>query len=535
MRSLAPFVVATLSLGVARAQQPAVAASAGGNAAAASSGNGSSGARGTVGVHRIEAAKPLGAGELVLTIGGEYSVSESLIVEGDTNERQVQRLTVAWSPVEALEVFLSQKSLTNNNDAFEPGTIQILGDPSFGLKFSQALSDMLGVGAVVDIMLPTSPRGSGLKPDAYRLTLLAAATVSPTSNISASLNAGYVLDNTNDLFVRDIEPVQRYSAGIAKTNQIIAGVGIATDFAVAGFLGVGPFVEVHAGIGSGTEMSENPIIGTGGIKLYPSSRALMEVTLGGDYRLSGAPTPEANLPGLPPWEIFGRVTAHLGFAGDEPVKVAGGPQSCTADAQCSGGQSCLDNMCVTVKEVTKEVVKEVSKAAPTFTVEGAVFDEESGDPISSATVSISGTGTSALAVDPKTGKFKSYGLPTGEGLVQLKAEAPGFRPSESTMPKGADGESKVVTFKLTSLGKDAVGELKGSLKDGRSGNPVKGEIFIPVLAKKFQADVEGKFNASMKAGRYQVLISARGYATQKKEIDIRAGDVVILNVDLNKK
>jgi uncharacterized membrane protein len=103
------------------------------------------------------------------------------------------------------------------------------------------------------------------------------------------------------------------------------------------------------------------------------------------------------------------------------------------------------------------------------------------------------------------------------------------------MPKGAEGETKVVTFKLTSLGKDAVGELKGSLKDARSGVPVKGEVFIPLIQKKFQADGEGKFSASMKAGRYQVLISAKGYTTQKKEIEIRPGDVVILNVDLSKR
>ena len=74
--------------------------------------------------------------------------------------------------------------------------------------------------------------------------------------------------------------------------------------------------------------------------------------------------------------------------------------------------------------------------------------------------------------------------------------------------------------------------MKGSIKDGRSGKPIKGDIFIPALSKRIQADKDGTFDAELKAGRYQVLISAPKYVTQKKEIEIRAGEVVILNLDM---
>ncbi|MBI3179011.1 MAG: carboxypeptidase regulatory-like domain-containing protein, partial [Deltaproteobacteria bacterium] len=48
-------------------------------------------------------------------------------------------------------------------------------------------------------------------------------------------------------------------------------------------------------------------------------------------------------------------------------------------------------------------------------------------------------------------------------------------------------------------------------------------------------DAEGKFNPKVKAGRYQILITSKRYVTQIKEIEIRAGDTVILNVDLAPK
>jgi translation initiation factor IF-1 len=60
-------------------------------------------------------------------------------------------------------------------------------------------------------------------------------------------------------------------------------------------------------------------------------------------------------------------------------------------------------------------------------------------------------------------------------------------------------------------------------------------IFVPVLAQKVAAEADGTFQATLKAGHYQVLISAKKYLTQKKEIRIRNGDVVIMNIDLRPK
>jgi len=242
--------------------------------------------------------------------------------------------------------------------------------------------------------------------------------------------------------------------------------------------------------------------------------------------------------GIAPWEVFAMVAAHLG---PDPVAAPQmvGPKTCTQDPECSAfGQVCVDGVCGKIREVVtvKEVVKEVERPIPTFTVEGGVFDQASGDPVGSATVQFSGTDGSPLSVDYKTGNFKSWPIPVGEGLLKVTVQAPNYRPYEETLPKGKAGETKTLALKIQSAGEAARGEIKGSLKNANTGAPLKvGQIFIPILKQTIRVDAEGKFSAQVKAGRYQVLISAPKHITQKKEVEIRAGDVVIFNVDMTPK
>ncbi|MEZ4271273.1 MAG: carboxypeptidase-like regulatory domain-containing protein [Myxococcota bacterium] len=180
----------------------------------------------------------------------------------------------------------------------------------------------------------------------------------------------------------------------------------------------------------------------------------------------------------------------------------------------------------------REVTQEVIKAPPTFVVTGTVVDNATLQPITDASVVLTGKDVSPLSVDPENGQFKSYPIATGNGLLQILATAPGYKEGEATVPLGTEGEVKEVTLKLIAEGKIPLSILKGSLKDARSGKPVKGQIFIPALGKRIRTDKNGQFSANVKAGRYQVLVSSRGFSTQKKDIKLRPGDVVILNVDL---
>lgn len=502
----------------------------------------SSGSRGTLGTHRVEAAHPLPPGELVLTIGGSYSMADGFLVSGDHNTHQIQTLSIVWALpwLRGLELQLSQRAVSNDNSAFEPRATQSVGDPELGIKFSYPFMDWMGAGALVAMMFPTSPRGSGLKPEALKLTMLGAFSMAPTSWIELSFNAGYIVDETGNLFKRTIDAAKQYSAEVAHAHQIVAGLGVATNFNLFDVIGLGPFAEFHMRIATqGAGGGENPILASVGAKIYPAKRPRLELTVGTDIRLTGAPD-TGTMPGVPPWEIFGRVTAHLFMADKEPPKGTA-TLTCQVDTDCSAGFQCFEGgRCGVLREVEviKEVIKtetlEIVKPAPTFFIEGTVVNQASGKPIPDAKIKVVGTETSALSVDPKTGKFKSYPLLTGEGLVQLDVSAPNFAAVQQPVPRGQPDEVKAVAFELQHLGKQ-VGELRGSLKDARTGSPIKGLVFIPTQKKKVEVSKEGSFKEEVKTGTYQVLISSKGYITQKKTIEILAGDVVILNIDLEPK
>ena len=494
-------------------------------------GTGSNGMRGT---HRVDSGFPIRSGDLILMLGAEFSTTKDLFVDGDTNTWNSQFLTAVWSPFAGFALGLKQSIVSNRNTAFEPATTQSLGDPTLSLKYAKPL-DKLGVGAVVAVTLPTSAHGNGLDASAFILNGYAVASYLATPYLSLSANVGYRLDNSKKIFKRDILPVQRFTAGISQKNAILGGLGVDTNFKIGDMMVVGPFAELSAAIPAGGTATDGPIRATLGAKWSPFGSDNIEIAVGGDYAVAGKPSATSKMAGIPPWEVFGSIAAHLGPKPKTEPKVIG-PKACTTDPECSEDQVCVDGFCGKIKEVIKEVVREVVKPAPSFTIEGGVFDQASGEPVGNAVVMFSGITGSALAVDYKTGTFKSWAIPCGEGLIKVSVAAPAYRPFEQTVPKGKAGEVKSLTVKIQNAGEAAMGEIKGVLKDAANGTPIKtGQIFIPILNQKIKADPDGKFSAQVKAGHYQVLISGPKYITQKKEIEIRAGDVVIFNVDMSPK
>lgn len=61
-----------------------------------------------------------------------------------------------------------------------------------------------------------------------------------------------------------------------------------------------------------------------------------------------------------------------------------------------------------------------------------------------------------------------------------------------------------------------------------------GIVCFPMVSWNIQADAEGHFHTVVKAGQYEILITAPRYLTQKNEIHLRGGESVILNVDMNR-
>jgi len=486
---------------------------------------------GTRGVQQVESAWPLTTHDLVLNADMDWSSSSKLFSTNDTNTISHQHFYAAFSIMQGIELTLSESSSANRNTAFYPQTVESMGDPTIGLKFSQGLTSEFAVGARAVVLIPTSAGGSGLSPSATSVAAMLIASYRPQSWLSFSLNAGYMLDNTRKVFTSSLTPVQAFAANIAQANQGIFGLAAETNLHLSDTITIGPFVEATANVGVHVKGKDDPIVAAFGTKLHPLGADRIELVFGADAALSGKATSTGShqMPGVAPWAIFGRIAAHFGSSGTTNAASA---SRCTADTECKTGLSCIDNQCTLVKEVVKNVVQEAARAAPTYVIRGKLTNKTTNEPLSVATVTISGFESTRLAVNAKTGEYASWPLPCGEGLVQVNVVAAGYRDAQQIVAKGADKEVKIADFGLQSTNEVLTGEIRGSLKDARGGQSIGGEVFFPSLTLKLKVDDDGKFQSTVKAGRYQVLISAPHFLTQKKEIEIRAGDVVILNVDM---
>jgi hypothetical protein len=149
---------------------------------------------------------------------------------------------------------------------------------------------------------------------------------------------------------------------------------------------------------------------------------------------------------------------------------------------------------------------------------------------------VSGFEGTPLSVDRNTGAFTSFPLPCKGGLAQIVATAPRYRRTEVTFARGKPGEVKRVVIDLPRDDVARFGTLRGSLKDARTGKPVQeGVVFVPGLNQRISANPgDGRFLARVQAGRWDILVSAPGYETQRKHVIISDGDVIILDLDLHR-
>jgi len=368
---------------------------------------------------------------------------------------------------------------------------------------------------------------SSLDFNATSVTGLLSGSYSASSHVGLTLNLGYGLDRSDRLVKSKLAPVQRFAVGISDVSHGLAGLGVETDWSLSPGVGVGPFAEVTSAFGIGARLRNDPIRATVGSKVRLFGADRIELSVGGDFALSGKATAAgSDMAGIAPWTVFARVTGHLRSLIVTPPRAPTPAASCVSGAECASGTTCRDGICTVVQ------VEQVFKTPATYKIAGKVTSRTTNALVDSAIVTIAGYETTPLAVNRTTGEYVSFALPCGEGVVQLTAVADGYRRVQKVVPKGADQEIKIANFSMLSSTEKLTAELRGSLKDSLNGKPVTGTIFLPVLNLNIKTDEAGRFQATVDPGHYEVLVTAPRHVTQKKEIVLHGGDSVILNVDL---
>ena len=120
----------------------------------------------------------------------------------------------------------------------------------------------------------------------------------------------------------------------------------------------------------------------------------------------------------------------------------------------------------------------------------------------------------------KDGNYKVK-LPVGQ-KYQVEVSAPGFVPQPENLNLSTAGKSVKKDIGLKQVPKTV--SLSGRVSDAKTAAPAKANMVIKsngVVVKTIEADKNGQFNVELPKGKiYDVEVSAPGYVTQNKTIDL---------------
>ncbi len=467
----------------------------------------------TRGLHRLESAEAMRPFELAIGVSADYFTASDFLAKGASNTYHAEHVLLALSLFPGLELGGSWSMKSNTNDGFAPKAIESRGDPSTTLKYTFAMSDELRLGAVVHGLFPTSPQGTGIKGSALSFggAALASYHVSPAMQLVG--NVGYKLDRSGQLFKRELTRAQQFAASVSKVDVLTYGVGAGGLFGVSEAFALGGFLELAGELASSVGFAGSPLRASAGLRSLMLEDDRLEIVVGADLRLAGAPPDGRELPGVPPWQAFARLVARLEPLGGREAPPPPPPPP------------------VVIAEPEPPPPEPVPEPPKLFEVAGLVLDKASGAALVGAKVTFSGIAEPVTTGEG--GAFKSSPMEVSDGLMQLKVEAPGYHPGEHTMARGPANGVAEVKLELVAVGKHTPGVLRGSIKDARTGDVIAGTVTIPSIKRKLEVGKDGSFSTELTAGRYEVIISSPKLQPQTKVIEIRAGDVVILNIDMS--
>lgn len=488
----------------------------------------------TRGIHHLELAVPLTEKTWAVSTGFTFFAANNFAIDGEHHQRLRWRAAFAVSPWRRLDLGLAWTVTSDSSRPILSTSTHTAGDPEVTAKLAFPVRSDLALGALTRILIPTSAGGAGLAFNATTVTGQALATYQAAPAVTLTLNVGYRFDNTRTIFSSGFpegqETLMRFNGTIALTNTVVSGLGVIAYFEPSGWLRTAPFAELVGAVAPDGAFKDNLVAANVGAKALLRG-SLIEVAGGASLRLLGAPRSTSLLPGLPPWELFAQLAFHV----DAGAKSAPTVTSCNEPISCPDCSAYVTGAHLPVREAPKGVVKEsfreVVKAPPTFVISGVVLDAVTLAELSGATVRVSGFDSITLSSDDK-GAFASWPIAVDDEPVRLSVSAPGYRPLQQSLTKGRAGETKTITIALVPATKKVGGLIQGSLRDKAKGMPVVGSISILRMGKRIRTLDDGTFTIELPAGRHRLQITSPGLIPQERQVTVKPGEVVILNVDM---
>lgn len=389
-----------------------------------------------------------------------------------------------------------------------------VGDPRLVLRGGYQVTDTVQVGADAILWVPGEAAPS-VDFGATTADLRVLTAYEPESVPLAVLGfAGFRLDNSAKAApdLTRLRGGDRLVLGVSDFDAVLVGVGLAYD--------VTETVQVFG------EVSGDVLVGSGA---PPLGQSPWRASLGARYPLLwfmvGEIKASASLskrPGIEPTDplvpVEPRFSVELGLRFGKSLAPPPPPEAAPE----------------TQPEPEPEPEQPVVVAVPeTSSVSGQILDN-TGEPLPDTLVTLERPdGTKLEAFSDAEGRFVFEKVPLGEATLHVSAAL--F--DEQDVPIVVGAEPYVEPPRKLER-HEPQGTLRGLARSFAS-EPLKATIRVlnrrGRLVANVKADAEGRFELPLKPGTFKVRISAPGYTSQRRTIQIDDNGVTVLNVDLHER
>ena len=451
---------------------------------------------------RVFAAGPTLPALFLMSSGG-YGYTESVLNAGDTHHRAAGALAIEGRPTSWFGLGLRLDGRYDRHESSGQTDDGWIGDPRVFARVDGALGPMLRAGGRLGIWLPGRAAPSvtlaAITPEAS-----GALTVAPRGvPLWVTANGGYRLNRSTRTATDAamLSASDRLGLEMSSYDQVLVGLG-----AVYGAGRAQGFAEATAElmVGAGSPaLSSSPMRAGAGMRfaLTPNVRleAEAEVAVGSRPALSMS----GPLVPVPPRAAVWMGVAYR-FGGD----AAPAP-----------------------RPVAPVVIAPQPPPPATVKLDGRVVTADGAPPTEAqVTVAAGARAPETVAVD-EDGRFTYSGM-AGQTLT-VEARAAGHDPASEKVTLAA-GSTPELT--LTLPRRLPSGQIRGLVRSFR-GAGLDAEITIDVVdqpsgtPRTLRAQ-DGRFEVDVAPGKYEVTITAPGYETQRRRVEVELNGVTLLNADL---
>jgi hypothetical protein len=440
-----------------------------------------------------------------LAASGGYGYTEGVLGAGDHHDRLVGTLAGSLRPTPWLAFALRfDGRYDHDSDPVGGSSSGLVGDPRAFARVGADLANGLRVGAQLGLWLP-GEKAPSLVFKAATLDVTGLLAYAPDgSPLVVALHAGARWDHSAES-VTDASRLtgsERLGLGVNDASGILTGVGVAYHASKRVDLLGDVSADWLVG-GSAPSALESPIVAALGARWDANAGGTVSL----QFALEASPSERPSVAaGQPLVDIEPRVSASFGLV--LRPGIAGTPGAPVAALHEEGQENV------------------VAAAATTAAVKGAVTSA-SGAPLFHAQVRLTPpSGDVRTAQTESDGGFEFDDVPLGSATLDVQAK--GYAPVQRAVTVAAKASADVAIVLEQAI---PPAQIRGLVRDF-AGKPVAATVVIEPLGTTATVGADGGFAIDVKPGAYDVSITAKGYAPQKRKVVVEPQGVTLLNVDL---